>query len=502
MDEKQTNDRFDSRDDRNSRRLRRSRVIVGSLLLTLVIVIVQQVQARSLVQQAQVETLLEASGVIQAQQVSVASEFGGLIALLPVAESESVAKGTLLVQLDTGLLDAEIEAMQATVDMAEAGLAQAQAGARQGQIAVANAQLLQAETGIEVAQQAVSDTQKLVETPQDIDLQIAVTRAQLQSAEHQLAKAVALKDAVEVLKEPVDEAWDEYGNMDPFKVGVLSGNVAALPYYLPSLPSDIGSHIPEEGGEYRSDDWEISVDNGEFKLSKWVNVSFPLDATLLPNVWWQSWIGVNSAGAQKDGLDAKLANLYVQRANPQAMVTRLDEAQSAYQEASAQTELARIQVEAMEAGATREQIAALEARVAQARAGLAALQEKREMLAIKAPLDGTVMDLMFHQGEVASAGATLLTLADLEDMSLTVYVPENHLGRVQIGQSVQIKVNSFPGRVFEGQVARIADQAEFTPRNVATQEERVNLVFAVEIRVLNEENVLKPGMPADVVFGK
>ena len=80
-------------------------------------------------------------------------------------------------------------------------------------------------------------------------------------------------------------------------------------------------------------------------------------------------------------------------------------------------------------------------------------------------------------------------------------MPQNQLGQVHLDQPVQITVNSFPDRAFEGYVSRIADNAEFTPRNVATQEERVNLVFAVEITVLNENNALKMGMPADVVFG-
>ena len=95
-----------------------------------------------------------------------------------------------------------------------------------------------------------------------------------------------------------------------------------------------------------------------------------------------------------------------------------------------------------------------------------------------------------------------LTVADLNKLTLTVYVPQNRLGQVYIDQPVRITINSFPDRAFTGHVSRIADRAEFTPRNVATQEERVNLVFAVEIAVTNQDGVLKPGMPADVVIGE
>ncbi len=450
---------------------------------------------------------LEASGVIQVKQIAVASEFGGRIAAIPVAEGETVGEGDVLVRLDTAMVDAQIESMRAMVEMAEAGLAQARAGVRPGQLAVAKAQLVQAETALQVARQAVSDTRQLVENPQDIELQIAILEAQLESAEHQLAQAVARKDAVELVKAQVDRAMEKFDGGGRYRFEAASGSVDELQEtirdLLPDLPPDVGDNLPDlpdVEGDYTVGDWEIHISDGEYTIYKWVNVSFPLDAVMLPNVWWQSWIGVNAAGAKKDGLEAKLANLYAQRDNPQMMMAKLDEARSMYAQLAAQVEMARIQVEAMEAGATPEQIAAIEAQVAQARAGLEALQKQREMLSLKAPISGTVMEIVMHPGEVAAAGATILTLANLGDMSLTVYVPENRLGQVYVGQPVIIRVNSYPGRTFEGRVARIADRAEFTPRNVATQEERVNLVFAVEIRVLNEEGLLKPGMPADVTF--
>jgi HlyD family secretion protein len=111
-----------------------------------------------------------------------------------------------------------------------------------------------------------------------------------------------------------------------------------------------------------------------------------------------------------------------------------------------------------------------------------------------------VLDQALQAGELAAPAATILTLADLSQVELVVYVPENRIGEVQLGQTVKISVDSFPGQVFEGQVARIRDQAEFTPRNVATAEERLNTFFAVEIRLPNPNGDLKPGMPADAVF--
>ncbi len=448
---------------------------------------------------------LTTSGVIQAEQVGIASEFGGLIAAIPVAKADSVAAGQVVVQLDTTMLDAQIEVMQAMVEMAEAGLAQAKAGARPGQILTAQAQLAQAQAGQLVAQQAVSDTQNLVANPQDIDLLIAVTRAQLESAEHALARATALKDAVEVGKAQLDKAYADYNGGGRYRFPAAQGSLDDLGDLIPDLPVDLPDlpiEMPEiPDGDYNYGDWELVVDDGTFTLYKWVNISFPMNALQLPNLWWQSWIGVNAASAQKEGLEAKLANLYAQRANPQTMQTHADEAHSAEAQVTAQVALAQVQVDALESGATPEQIAAIEARVNQARSGLASLLRQRDMLALKAPIDGMVVNVTMHPGEVAAAGATILTVADLNKLTLTVYVPQNQIGQIHIDEPVQISVNSFPNRTFEGTITRIADRAEFTPRNVATQEERVNLVFAVEITVVNQNGALKMGMPADVIIG-
>jgi len=83
---------------------------------------------------------------------------------------------------------------------------------------------------------------------------------------------------------------------------------------------------------------------------------------------------------------------------------------------------------------------------------------------------------------------------------LTVYVPENKLGQVRVGQRVEVRVDSFPERLFSGRVVAIAHEAEFTPRNVQTQEERVNMVFAVDVRIPNPDHALKAGIPADAVI--
>ena len=122
------------------------------------------------------------------------------------------------------------------------------------------------------------------------------------------------------------------------------------------------------------------------------------------------------------------------------------------------------------------------------------------MMTLTAPIDGTVLERILHPSEVAAQGADLLTIANLDEVTLELYIPETRLGQVYLGQTVQVTVDSFPERTFTGHVRTIANQAEFTPRNVATKEERVNLVFAVRVTIPNPDGALKPGMPADAVF--
>ncbi|MBN1954369.1 MAG: efflux RND transporter periplasmic adaptor subunit [Anaerolineae bacterium] len=486
------------------RRKKTRRIVVGlAALLALAGVIVQQAWAASLRQEGGGE-VLQASGIIQVETVAVASELGGRVAEIPVSEGDRVAAGDLLVQLDTTLLDAQIESAEAMVALAEAGLAQARAGARSGQVAVAEAQLAQAEAGRVAAQQAVSDTLALVENPQHIALQIAVTQAQLEASRHQLAQAMALEDGVEIGKEAFEAAYAEWNGGGRYRFLVSSGTLEEL---IEQLPPELRDLFPEdmeipdlEMGDYFVGDWELVITTAGYELYRWINITFSLEQQLLPNYWWQAWVGVNAANAQQEGLEAQLAYLYAGQEHPRELEAAAAEAASALAQTEAYVLAAQAQADALRAGASDEQIAAMEARLAQAQTGLEAFLAQQDMLAIASPTCGTVVDVLIHPGEVAFQGASLVTIADLDEVVLTVYVPENRIGQVAVGQPVSVSVDSFPERVFAGQVSRISDRAEFTPRNVATAEERVNLVFAVEIYIPNGDGALKPGMPADVVF--
>ncbi len=131
---------------------------------------------------------------------------------------------------------------------------------------------------------------------------------------------------------------------------------------------------------------------------------------------------------------------------------------------------------------------------------LLTLQADRYQL--RAPSDGIVSRVPAHVGEVASPGQTLLAISDLTNLKLTVYVLERELGKIQIGQRVAITADPYDGRVFPGVVTSTNPRAEFTPRNVQTQRDRLNLVFGVQVRVSNPDLALKPGMPVDATFAE
>ena len=400
---------------------------------------------------------LMASGFIEAEEVAIAPELGGRVVALLVDEGDDVEAGQVLVRLDGTLLEAQIEVAQAGVDMAQAGLAQAQAGARPEQIRQAEAALAQAEAARDGAYQAWQDIIAIRDNPQELDAQIVLARAQVAAAEAALVQTTALKDAAEIAH---DAYWDGLEAMEEAKQD------------LKDIPKPFRPNLP----------------------------GFQLDFHLIPNAYWKAWVGVNTAQAGLDGARAVLSDLYAIRNNPQELNAQVDAAEAGYRAAGAAVQMAQAQLDAVRAGATEEEIAAVEAQVEGAQAALDGLMVLHDKLTIVAPVGGLVLERSIHEGELAAPGATLLTLGDLDEVTLTVYVPEDKLGQVLIGQPVEVQVDSFPERTFTGTVVFIAHEAEFTPRNVQTQEERVNMVFAVEVRIPNPDHALKPGLPADAVI--
>ena len=116
---------------------------------------------------------------------------------------------------------------------------------------------------------------------------------------------------------------------------------------------------------------------------------------------------------------------------------------------------------------------------------------------LRAPFNGVVLTRQAELGEVISPGTPIITLADLDHIWLRVYLPETDLGKVRWGQDVEVRADTYPGKTYRGHVSVIASDAEFTPKSVQTEQERVTLVYRIKVDVDNPNYELKPGMPAD-----
>ncbi|MDP8256819.1 MAG: efflux RND transporter periplasmic adaptor subunit [Candidatus Alcyoniella australis] len=178
------------------------------------------------------------------------------------------------------------------------------------------------------------------------------------------------------------------------------------------------------------------------------------------------------------------------------------------------TEVQRVRKLVESGSATQMQLDALEAQrdtlLAQRRAvgsqvsattaAVEVIQTQLSYTTIEAPISGTVLRLHVDRGETVFTGSSLMALADLSKMKINVYVPEPLLGKIKLGERVEVFNDSQPDQPLYGSVARIADSAEFTPKNVQTRDERVRLVYKVRIEIDNPGGVLKIGMPVDVRF--
>jgi HlyD family secretion protein len=139
-------------------------------------------------------------------------------------------------------------------------------------------------------------------------------------------------------------------------------------------------------------------------------------------------------------------------------------------------------------------------RVAQANAQLAQIQTQLDEMRVVAPGNSILEVLSVKVGDVLPANREVATVILPEHLWVRVYVPEKWLGDVKLDEQVRVRVDSFPGKDFRGTVEQINRQAEFTPRNVQTMEDRIKQVFGVKVRLDNSEDKLRAGMSADVYF--
>jgi HlyD family secretion protein len=173
--------------------------------------------------------------------------------------------------------------------------------------------------------------------------------------------------------------------------------------------------------------------------------------------------------------------------------TNVTRAQAAYERAQ------QIYNELVE-GTRKEELAVEHSNVHQADQNLQMSRIRLAYTVLRAPFAGVVLVRQAELGEVVLPGTPIVTLADLDHLWVRVYVPETDLGKVHWGQAVDVQTDTYPGRIYHGRISFISGEAEFTPKSVQTEKERVTLVYRVKVDVENPNRELKPGMPADTII--
>ncbi len=176
---------------------------------------------------------------------------------------------------------------------------------------------------------------------------------------------------------------------------------------------------------------------------------------------------------------------------------QLDREETKFRVAQSQLDQAEANLTKSRHLARPEEITAATAHVDQLVAARDAIQKMIDDSYIISPLKGTVTHKVAEQGELVAQGSTVATVTDLSSVYLMIYVTEEQLPRIKLGQKVDVTVDGLPHKVFEGRVTYISPEAEFTPKNIQTKDDRVKLVFGVKVEIPNPNGDLKKGLPAD-----
>ncbi len=412
-------------------------------------------------------TALTASGSIETVEVSVSPEIGGKVTDIPVDEGDEVKTGEVLFQLDPALLQAQravaaagLEAAQAAVTSANAALANAQS---QYDLAVNTART-------EAAGARTSSWQATPPAGYTLPGWFFNQTEAIRAAQAELNTAKSDRDAAQT------------------KLDTLENDSASASYRAAE------TRLNNARAAFQVADAVLTKangakDNNDLQLA--AQKSYDSAKTELDN-------------AQSDYDDLKdqdaAKNILTARAELTAAQERYETAQDsllALQYGDQSPKLAAAHASLQQAQAATDQAAKA---VPQAQANLALIDTQIAKLTVKAPSDGMILTRSIQPGEVIPAGAPAFSLGRLDQLTITVYIPEDRYGEVKLGQKADMTVDPFPGETFTATVIHIADQAEFTPKNVQTVSGRKSTVFAIKLQVEDPNGKLKPGMPADVLF--
>lgn len=429
------------------------KVLRGSLVLVLLLLAGAGVGFWALSRRDGGRVGLKVTGTMEATQVEIGPKTTARIREIRVDEGRRVRRGELLVRLDDDEVRAEVARLEAAVLVAQAQLADLVAGARKEEIAEARAAVARAEAQL-------------------ADLVAGARREEIQAARQAVAQAEArLRDLEAGARaEEIEQARSTVASAEATRTW------AEKDYRRFQSLFDQGLVAAQE----RDRAWQA------YEVARAQEHAARQQLELL------------RAGPRPEQVEAARAE--VRQARERLRLLEAGPRPNQVEAAQAEVRAARQRLALLEAGPRPGQVETARAQVAQAEAALAQAQARLADTRLLAPIDGVVLRKNLEPGATPTPGTPVLTLVDPQTLWLRAYVSEVDLGRVRIGQRARITVDAFPAEAFEGRVAEIASEAEFTPRNVQTQKERVALVFRVKITVGNPDGRLKPGMPADGVI--
>jgi multidrug resistance efflux pump len=446
--------------------------------------------------------VLTASGVIEAVQVNVAPELAGRVTEVLAEEGQSVSTNDPLLRLDPSLL-----AAQRDVTVASLASAKSASLINQNALNVAQAQYqitLDAALGQDKKVRLddwYSDDQEQFDQPNwyftrveqaqaaqtlvdEAGKVLTDARAKLADVEQSLDNADFLAAEQRLLKARL--AYLVNKDVNTRAQDAITGDAPITAYNLRNCAKDKG---------YRYDTPEVMNQThgctGDPHLTKASETSYDNAKDELANAQ-RAYNDLLTTQAANDVLQAR-ADVSVAQERYYTVMDRLNALRTGDQSPSVTA--AQGAVDQAQAAYDQSQKA-----VAQAEANLALLDTQIAKLTVSAPMDSIVLTRNVEPGEFVQPGATAFVLGELSDLTITVYIPEDRYGEISLGQQATVTVDSFPDVTFKAEVIHIADQAEFTPRNVQTVEGRSSTVFAIKLKVTDSESKLKIGMPADVVF--
>ncbi len=408
---------------------------------------------------------LSASGTFSALETNISSEISGKVTEINVREGDEVEVGQALFKIDDEVIQAQYDQASAAVNAAEAAVETAV-----NQAASADAQYQLALQAALMQELPNREALWATETPENYQPAWYFYKTELVAAAQ-----TGVENAEDALATALADLAKEQSNAS-------SKDFTAAENRLAVAQSELTVAINTLNMVNTGDDDELKATAEKNKTA----AQAEFDSALAE---YQRFLTTSAA----DAIIQARSRVAVAQAN-------LDNARSSL--LSLQTGDQSLQVIAAKAAAeaAASGVKQAEAAVEQAKQGLALAQLQLDRATVKAPISGVVVTRNLEIGDLVVAGGTVMRIAQLDTLNLVVYLPEDQYGQVSLGDSVNITVDSFSNRAFSGEVIHIADEAEYTPKNVQTESGRKATVYAVKIEVANADHKLKSGMPADAEF--